>query len=113
MEFLSSNFGWLFLAGVVLVIPTFALSLWGFVNSAADMPSQMKKIIGGTTVEDRDEPADEVEAITDMFFNFFKSAFKHFFGPNFLRMLPAMVVGIFTSVLFLGAVLGLLIRILS
>lgn len=111
MEFLSSNFGWLILGGVVLVIPTFLLSIWGFMKNVADMPDQMTKIMA--EMGDGDEPVDEVEAMANMTTGFFSGALKHFFGPSLLRMLPAMALGAFTSLLFLGGVVGLLVRLLS
>lgn len=112
LNFLNLYMWWLFLGGLLCLVVGNVLTAIAMKNNFLAMPNAMANTVTAATNGMSTAKTDE-ELVVGAATGFFGGAAKNFFGPFFKRMLPAMAFGFFTLLFFLGAVIGLIIRLTS
>lgn len=112
LAFLDVYMWWLFLAGLFCLVAGNVFAVIAMKRNFLAMPDAMVGTMNSVTNSMAGAKTDD-ELIAGAATGFFGGAFANFFGPFFKRMLPAIVFGFLTFLLFLGAAVGLIIRLTS
>lgn len=112
LAFLSIYMWWLFGAGLFCLVVGNVFAVIAMKRNFLSMPDAMVGTMTSVTNNMASAKTDE-ELIAGAATGFFGGAAKNVFGPFFKRMLPAIVFGFLTFLLFIGAAVGLIIRLTS